>query len=301
MKSKSRTSFPDSVEFSKAKRIPPEAKMGKSVTAIEKGFVYCKMPFVQRQTVKIIHLFLASAVLTAPLVAAEEHRYDVVGKLLAPFINVLAKNSRNPNRAMALTARLERLTGAPPELIGTQLELSLQYPDRLRIHGPILGENLTACRDGQQVWVTPGAKVQALLDLASTQKKLPKLDSTAQLEPFRLPFPEKQLVFLPALFQVKDAGSENVDGEICRVLDLALMPELEKSLKDKGWSARVWVRANYQPARLVLTRPGWELAVKFASVTFAPALPATTWQAPAADVLMLDGPRFQQLLRAIVR
>lgn len=275
--------------------------MGKRFTAIEKGFVYCKMTLDQRQTVKFLHLLLAVALLATPSAHAAENRYDILGKLLAPFINVLAKNTRNPNRAMSLTAKLERLTDLPSEFAGARAELALQYPDRLRIHGPILGEDLTVCRDRQQVWVTPGAKVGALLELATAQKKLPKADPSARLEPFQLPIPEKQLVFLPVLFQVKDAGSETVDGEDCRVLDLALMPDLEKSLKEKGWSARVWVRPNYEPARLILARPGWELAVKFDSVIFAPKLPDTTWQPPAEDVLLLDAPRFRQLLQAVVK
>ena len=250
---------------------------------------------------KFLHLSLAAALVLAPAVYAAENRYDVLGKTLAPFINVLAQNAKTPNRAMALTARLERLTGAPAELIGSSVELSLQYPDRLRVHGPILGEDLTICRDRQQVWVTPGAKVKALLDLATAQKKLAKSDPAAQLEPFQLPLPEKQLVFLPVLFKVADAGSETVDGETCRVLDVALMPELQKSLKDKTWAARLWVRASDQPARLVLTRTGWEIAVKFQKLEFAPKLPETTWQAPAEDVLTLDAPHFRQLMQAVVK
>lgn len=250
---------------------------------------------------KFLHLLLAATLLAPASTRAAENRYDVLGKLLAPFINVLAKNTKSPNRAMSLSAKLERLTDLPADLAGTQAELALQYPDRLRIHGPILGEDLTVCRDRQQVWVTPGAKVQALLELATAKKKLPKVDPAAQLEPFQLPVPEKQLVFLPVIFQVKDAGSEAVDGEDCRVLDVTLMPELEKSLKDKGWAARVWVRPNYQPARLVLTRPGWELAVKFESVVFAPKLPDATWQPPAEDVLTLDAPRFRQLMETVVK
>ena len=250
---------------------------------------------------KILHPLLAAALLAAPAAHAAENRYDLLGKTLAPFINVLAKNPKNPNRAMALAAKLERLTGLPPEMAGTRVELSLQYPDRLRVHGPILGEDLTVCRDRQQVWVTPGGKVKALLDLATTQKKLAKPDPTAQLEPFQLPVPEKQLVFLPVLFRVTDAGTESVDGEVCRVLDVDLMPELEKSLRDKGWAARLWVRANYRPARLVLTRPGWELAVHFDKVEFAPKLPDATWQPPAADVLTLDAPHFRQLMETVGR
>ncbi len=249
---------------------------------------------------KFLHALLAAALLAAPRADADENRYDVLGKMLAPFVNVLARNTKNPNRAMALTARLERLTGLPSELDGARAELSLQFPDRALVHGPILGEDLTVCRDGQSIWVTPGAKVKALLDLATTQKKLRPVDPAARLAPLQLPFPEKELVFLPVLFVVKDAGAEAVDGEDCRMLDVALMPELAKSLKEP-WAARVWVRANYKPARLVLTRPGWDLAVKFEKVEFAPRLPDATWQPPSADVLTLDAPRFRQLMQAIVR
>jgi hypothetical protein len=251
--------------------------------------------------VKFIRLLAALFALAAPVLAAAENRYDVLGKTLAPFVNVLAKNAKTPNRAMALAATLEQLTGAPPELIGSRVELSLEYPDRLRIHGPILGEDLTVCRDRQQVWVTPGAKVKALLDLATAQKKLAKPDPAATLEPFQLPVPEKQLVFLPVLFHVTDAGSENVDGEECRVLDVTLMPELQKSLKDKTWAARLWVRADDRPARLVLTRTGWELAVHFDKVEIAPKLPDTTWQPPTEDVLTLDAPHFRQLIQSVVK
>jgi hypothetical protein len=251
--------------------------------------------------VKILHLLLLAGPLFSAPVHAAENRYDITAKLLAPFINVLAKNTRNPNRAMALTARLERLTGLPPELAGSRAELSLEYPDRLFVHAPIFGDEVTVCRDRQQVWLTPGARAKAMLGLAIAEKKLPRLDPAARLEPFSLPIPEKQLVFLPALLVVKDAGSEAVEGEDCRVLDLALMPELEKSLKQSGWKARVWVRANYKPARLVLTKPAWELAVKFDKVEFSFKLAESTWQPPVEDLLTLDAPHFLQLLDAVLK
>lgn len=233
---------------------------------------------------------------------AADNRYDVLANLLAPFINVLAKNSRNPNRAVAIRARLEQMTGLPADLAGTPVELWVQAPDRFRLHGPILGEELTLCRDGQRLWAAPGGKVQALLDLALAEKKLPKLDPGDRLEPLQLPVPEKQLAFLPALFQVQDAGNESLDGVRCRVLDVKLMPELERSLKSAPWAARVWVRPDFTPARLLLRRPDWEAVVKFETVKFSPSLPPETWQpgaASAAEVFEIDAPRFRQLLRAL--
>jgi hypothetical protein len=259
------------------------------------------MGFVQRQTVKIIHLFLAAFLVVSPATQAAENRYDVLSKLLTPFTNLLAKAPKGPNRAVSLSARVEKMTGLPEEMAGSKVEIALQSPDRLLLRGPILGAEVTVCRDRQQVWVTPGSSVKTLLDLAIAQKKLPPVDPSAKLGPFELPVADKQLAFLPALFAVKDAGSEDVDGEPCRVLDLTLMPELAKSLKDKDWAARVWVRPEYKPARLLLRRTGWELAVKFDRVDFQPTLPDTAWQPAMDDVLQLDAPRFRQLIGTVVK
>lgn len=235
---------------------------------------------------------------------AVENKYDVLAKALAPFINVLAEKTKNPNRAMSLVARVERLTGMPPDLAGARAELDLQYPDRLRIRGPILGEQVTACRNGQQLWAIPGVRLQAALDLAVAEKKLPKPDKAARLEPFQLPLPQKQLVFLPALFEVADVGVWSLDGVECRVLDLKLMPDLDKKLELRGWRGRLWVGPDTKPVRLLVARPGWELLVRFEKVEFSKRLPDTTWEIPteaASDVLMLDAPRFQQLMRATTR
>ena len=252
---------------------------------------------------RAIVVLMLVALMWSPARAAD-NKYDVLAKALAPFINVLAEKTKNPNRAMSLVARVERLTGLPPELAGARAELDLQYPDRLRIRGPLLGEQVTACRNGQQLWAIPGERLQAALDLAVAQRKLPKPDPKARLEPFRLPLPQKQLVFLPALFDVADAGFESLDGVENRVLDLTLMPELDRQLEQRGWHGRLWIRPDGKPARLVVARPGWELAVRFEKVAFAPRLPDATWEPPAdaaSGVLTLDAPRFQQLLRAIVK
>jgi len=250
-------------------------------------------------------LLLATALLTAPLATAEEeNRYDILSKMLLPFLNVVVKTTTNPNRAMQLTASLEQMTNVPPAFIGSKAELALQYPDKVRLHGPIFGEDAIVCRHGQEVWAYPASKLRPLLEAAAKAKKLPKLDPKAQFEPFGLPIPEKQLVFLPALFQIKDVGTESLGGEPCRVLDLFLMPELVKSLKTSNWAARVWARPDNRPARLSVAKPGWNVVVRFQQVDFSPTLPDSTWQPTpeqAGDLLTLDAPHYQQLLEALVQ
>jgi hypothetical protein len=247
-----------------------------------------------------LRLALLAALLAITSAAhAEENRYDLLGRALMPFVNVFAKTTRNPNRALSLTARLELLTGLPPELAGTRADLALQFPDKLRLHGPLLGDEITICRNGQHVWAHPASKIAPLLDTSPA-----KPDPKARIEPFQLPVPEKQLVFLPALFQVKDAGAEPLDGAPCRVLDLALMPELAKSKNAQGWAARLWLHDDATPARLSVVKPKWQIAVRFERVEFSKALPPETWKPTAAqadDVLNLDAAQYERLLESLVK
>ena len=254
---------------------------------------------------KFFRLALLAALLAPPTFShAEENRYDVLSRLLVPFANVFAKDTKNTNRALRMTGRLEMMTGLPPALAGSPVELALQYPDKLRLRAPVLGEELTVCRRGQEVWAHPGARAAALLEAAGAGKKLPKPDPKARLAPFALPVPEKQLALLPVLFQVKDVGAESLDGEPCRVLDLFLMPELAKTLREKDTAARVWVRADGTPARLSVARADWQIAVRFDRVEFSKTLPPETWRPTAEqlpDVLKLDAARYGQLLGALVK
>jgi len=103
---------------------------------------------------------------------------------------------------------------------------------------------------------------------------------------------------------VKDVGSEPLDGETGRVIDLFLMPELARSLKAQGWAARAWVNGDAKPVRISVAKPGWMIVVRFEHLEFAPKLPESTWEPTsdqAGDVLKLDPARYQQLLGTLVK
>ena len=249
---------------------------------------------------KTLTLFFACAF--SPFVRAEEQRYDVLSKTLMPFLMVFAKDQKSEQRAFALKLRIEQASDLSTEFRGASAELALEAPDKLRLKGPLLGEKFTIVRDDEKVWIAPGAVARALLDAAVAGKKLPKADKKFKLGEFQLPFPEKHLKLLTALFSVKDLGFDTVDGIECRVLDVSLMPELASSIEAEGWVGRLWIRPDYKPLRLTLARKGWHMVMRFDDVQFAKELPKSTWEPgadEAGDVLELTPKEYSRFLRAI--
>lgn len=252
---------------------------------------------------RIILLLIAVRLAGAAAPAAEENRYDLVSRLLAPFANVFVNAPAKANHALSFEVRLEQMTNLPAEFTGAKAEIAAEYPDKVRLHGPLLGENVTVCRHGDALWASPGSRVEELLKTAAAEKKLPKLDPKAKLENFSLPISEKSIALLPTLLQIKDIGSEPVDGKTCRVMDLFLLPELRKALKET-WAARAWVGADARPVRISLAKPGWMMVLRFDKVDFPTKLPDSTWEPTAeeaGDVLKLDAPRYLQLVGSIVK
>lgn len=243
---------------------------------------------------------LACIFLTAA--RAEENRYDVLSKTLTPFLAVFAKDRKDGDRAFELKIRIEQATNLVEGMRSASAEIALQAPDKLRLRGPLLGETFTIVRDDEDVWIAPGAVARALLEAATEGRELPKADKKFKLGEFRLPFSEKHLKLLTALFSVKDLGYDTIDGVECRALDVTLLPELASSLDAQGWVARIWIRPDYTPMRLTLARTGWNIVIRFDDVKFAKELPESTWE-PAADekddVLTLTPKEYSRFLRAI--
>jgi hypothetical protein len=233
--------------------------------------------------------------------AAAENAYDVLGRTLHPIVNLFVEETENPRRALQGEFTLVRMTKLPPQFAGSKVALSLEHPDKIIIRGPVLGEPVTLCRDGQKIWASPGARIQAMINALG---ELPKRKKKFKLDEFELPFPEKNLVFLPVLFQVQDQGSQPTNGVSCRILDVRLMPQLAESLEVEDWAVRAWITPDYKLAKLQVARPGWETVVAVERLDFLERLPKETWkptELEAADVLRLDAPQLKQVLDAVKR
>ena len=224
---------------------------------------------------------------------ARENAYDLLGKTLAPFVNLLVLK----NKGQAVTADLSiiEMTGLPPDETGLPIHLAMENPDKLWLSSKIMGTPTTLCRNAEKIWAAPGT----MLGLVLNQLPPAKPGKSEKKTPdFVLQIPENQLAFLPALFQVKDEGEQTVNQETCRVLLLALNPELRRAAGKNNGSARIWVRPGYQLARIELFKPEWHVILALNHLEFRQKLPESTWQPPTdqADLLQIEPPKLNQIL-----
>lgn len=93
-----------------------------------------------------------------------ENPYDLIGKIFQPLWGVLLAESNGANRAATLSLALSEVSGRLPESMkGATLTANVQFPDKVKVQAPVLGETFTVCRNGNEVWATPGSKVKFLI------------------------------------------------------------------------------------------------------------------------------------------
>jgi len=251
----------------------------------------------------ILLLLLAA---TLPLHAQQgvprDNPYDVIGKIFQPLWGVLLADTKSANRAATLTLEMTDVSGRlPANMKGATLKAAVQFPDKVRLEAPVLGEQFTICRNGNEVWATPGSKVEFLI----SQFKVKPKKNLKLTTPIFVPVSAQQAIFLPALFSIVRADVaevETLNGEDCRVLTAGLMPELAKATKAEDFQGRVWVAPGYLPRRMEVTRKDFTAVVDIRDLRFVPSLPASTWQPPegATDIYRTTPEMLEALLYIVM-
>ncbi len=227
-------------------------------------------------------LAVVAAIFTTQHVrAADGAPYDVFAQALAPIASAVFGASAGQPGALVAECQVTDATGALAPTRGTRFRLALQAPDRLRIDVVRPNENLTACRDGNELWAVPAESMRVLAQATGLAA-----DASAGAAPPLVPLAlnPQMLSFLPVVFDVKDLGTENNQ----RILQFALLPEVQQSIRAETFTGRTWIGADYRPARLVIEGPGYSLDIRIDKIDFAEKLAAAAWQ-PAAgqDALRL--------------
>jgi hypothetical protein len=217
---------------------------------------------------------VAAIFTTVPLRAADGAPYDVFAQALAPIASAVFGASAGQPGALVAECQVTDAAGALAPTRGTRFRLALQAPDRLRVDVVRPNENLTACRDGNELWAVPVEPMRVLAQAAG----LPA-DASGGAAPPLVPLAlnPQMLAFLPVVFDVKDLGTENDQ----RILQFGLLPEIQQSIRAETFTGRAWIGADYRPARLVIEGPGYSLDIRIDKIDFAEKLAATAWQ-PAA-------------------
>lgn len=232
--------------------------------------------------------------------APSGNRYDVLSKTITPMASVLLGGSQSPERAMTLRATVGQVAGRLPQAIqGASFKVQIQYPGRIRVEAPVLGETLTVCRNGNEVWAMPGSKIQFLLGQFK-EKPRPQQKNGS---PITLPFTAQQAVLLPALFQLeRTAEVADIGGSSCRVIEGGLMPEISKAAKADDFSAKLWICSEYTPKRIDIHRSDFAMSFLIEELTYGSGFPPATWQPPAGatDVYRCDSAQLEQLLYVLM-
>jgi outer membrane lipoprotein-sorting protein len=228
-------------------------------------------------------LAVAISIAQAQQTPPRDNPYDVIGKVFSPFWSVLLAATKSPNKACTMTIEMTEVTGRlPKQMTGATLEAAVQFPDKVKLTAPVLGEEITVCRNGDKVWAYPGAKVEFLLNRFKGKPPPTKKNNT----PIYLPITPQQAIFLPALFTVAKADIAEIqplNGEDCRVITAGLMPQLAAAAKAEGFRARMWVAPGYFPRRVEIKQPDFTAVTDIKNLKFSPSLPASTWEPPAGE------------------
>ena len=232
--------------------------------------------------------------------APGENRYDVLSKTITPLAAVLLGSDKAANRALNLKATVGEVEGRLPKMMqGATFRAQIEYPGKIRLEAPILGETVTVCRNGNQVWAIPGSKIAPLLDqFRQKPRSHPKGN-----QPLELPFTSQQAILLPALFQLeKGIEVAEIEGIPCRVISGGLIPEVGKAAGADDFSSKLWISPGYAPKRIDIRRSDFAMSFLIADFSYSPTLPAATWQPPAGatDVFRCDESRLEELLYVVM-
>jgi len=238
---------------------------------------------------------------TAPVAPPpSENRYDVLSKMITPIAGVLLGGDQSTARALTLRATVDQVAGRLPQVIkGATFTAKIQYPGMVRLEAPVMGQTITVCRNGNQVWAVPGSKVQFLLGQFQHKPR----SHAATVAPLQLPFTAQQAVLLPALFQLDQTAEIAEIGTVpCRVISGGLIREVGKAANAEDFSAKLWISSDYTPKRIDIRRHDFAMSFLIAELSYAPTFPASTWQPPqgATDVYRCDAADLEQLLYVVM-
>jgi outer membrane lipoprotein-sorting protein len=233
------------------------------------------MLFGSRRLILAVYLLFPAATFAAP------NRYDILGRVLQPYLTLFFSKAGSKSVEMEVVVRSIEggNSGAYAAIVNQPVKLSFQEPDKLRIEITNPDNRKIVCRSGQRVWIFPrelGAEIAATA--SNAEKNGRALD-------FRLPLNDQEIVLLPAMFRIMHCNSVTDSwGSPAWDIQFRTDPTVEKELKAPPVIIGALVRQSDFGVEHVKMRSGvWSGELDVSSVRFSGQLPPETWE-PSADM-----------------
>src|SRR2546421_5278763 len=189
-----------------------------------------------------------------------------------------------------LTARLKLISaeGLPMEIGSASADVAFQAPSQFRIAATVNGGTVTACRDGNELWIDgPGKKFAVIGQngIARFNAEPEEKDQTT-LPPFSLPLSRWQMMSAALMFEAELGAPQELEETNCYVLHLTPRATAIDLLHLPPGQIELWVRQdNYLPNRMIYSdRAKVRVQVDVIGAKQVEPILAESWKLdPAAD------------------
>ncbi len=232
---------------------------------------------------------------------AEASARAVLRKAIEPVVSLFAHTADGPNHAWTLRLRLAESNIHPPELQGSTFVVRmLTAPgDKVLFQYPALGTTLTICRQGQNTWASPAARLGPILQ--KVEATPPTAADRKPLASLRMPVPEALFWVGFYLTGLKDLGNRSVDGVTCRVMDVD--PPDDSGKVSAANYTRVFIRPDTGQFVRFERKHGPDHSTYIVDQSrISATLPDSDFQPTAAqraDLLEVPAERFRAFMKAV--
>ncbi len=156
-------------------------------------------------------LILGALLLTSPFLLAQTPETktstpaEIFSAMLSKTARVIEPATGAPLQTFSTRLKILQADGAPKELLGRELDLAFQAPDRLRLQAVFEGQTYALGRNGQQLWAHAPARKFGIIgapDRPRFASAPDKIDDT-KLGRLKLPLSRDQLALATLLFKLE--------------------------------------------------------------------------------------------------
>lgn len=199
------------------------------------------------------------------------------------ILSVVAPLKDAEAQTFSATVKVVSAKGLPQEIIGHELDLVFQAPDRVRLSAKVGDDTYSVGRTKTKLWMHAPGKKFGLIGSPEVPRfrSDPGKNDGTQLPPFKLPIGRELLFLLPILCSVEALPNDPVGGESCSVLRIEPRTEMAgQKIKLPPFVLKLWLRQSDEaPLRIAYEDgKGLEVAIELSDLDLKPAWAEADWE-----------------------